>query len=99
MKDLEAALSRHRRAGKKRGKARGFWRALGMLGSIGWTVILPALLGAWLGDWLDERARASFSWKLSGLLGGLSLGCAAAWQRVHQQWLELAREEAESRGN
>ena len=33
-----------------------FWRGLGLVGSVGWMVVVPALLGAFLGRWIDRRA-------------------------------------------
>ncbi len=56
------------------------WFGLGLFGMIGWSVALPAVLGALLGLWLDRAHPGRFSWTLSLLLGGLTLGCIAAWQ-------------------
>jgi ATP synthase protein I len=64
-----------------------------MLGAIGWTVVLPALLGLALGAWLEQARNLTVSCKLPGLLAGLLFGCGAAWQRVRQEWLSLKREE------
>jgi ATP synthase protein I len=66
-------------------KRLGFWRALGVIGAVGWTVALPAVGGAELGRWLDGRlAMAPFSWTLCLLLLGLALGCVAAWKQVER---------------
>ena len=43
---------------------------LGMLGLIGWAVVVPTLLGAALGLWLDAHYPARHSWTLA--LGGIS---------------------------
>ena len=32
-----------------------FWQGLGLVGSVGWMVVLPAVLGAFLGRWIDRR--------------------------------------------
>ncbi len=41
---------------KARHKSRqGVWFGLGMMGLIGWSVVVPTLLGAALGIWLDNR--------------------------------------------
>ncbi|MEI2781044.1 MAG: AtpZ/AtpI family protein [Candidatus Competibacter sp.] len=60
----------------------GLWFGLGLVGMIGWSVALPAVLGALLGIWLDHAHPGRFSWTLSLLLAGLALGCIAAWQWV-----------------
>ena len=57
----------------------GVWFGLGMMGLIGWSVVVPTLLGAGLGMWLDTRHPASRSWTLALLVAGLVLGCINAW--------------------
>jgi ATP synthase protein I len=60
----------------------GVWFGLGMMGLIGWSVVMPTLLGAMLGLWLDERYPGGRSWTLALLMGGLALGCLNAWRWV-----------------
>jgi ATP synthase protein I len=62
-----------------------FWRGLGLVGSVGWMVVLPTLLGAFLGRWIDRRSGTGIFWTLSLLLVGLALGCISAWRHVHQE--------------
>ena len=50
------------------------WSGLGMLGMVGWSVAVPALLGAALGIWLDKNYPQSFSWTLTFLMLGLITG-------------------------
>jgi ATP synthase protein I len=57
----------------------GVWFGLGMLGLIGWSVVVPTLLGAALGIWLDQHHSGKHAWTLALLVGGLSLGCLNAW--------------------
>lgn len=57
----------------------GVWHGLGMMGLIGWSVVVPTLLGVALGLWLDKHHRATHSWTLALLVAGLSLGCLNAW--------------------
>jgi ATP synthase protein I len=65
--------------------APGVWSGLGMMGLIGWSVVMPTLLGAALGIWLDARHPANRSWTLALLVAGLVLGCLNAWRWVAQQ--------------
>lgn len=62
-----------------------FW--LGMFGMIGWSVVVPALLGTALGRWIDSRFSdgTTVSWTLTGLLGGVALGCANAWYWIKEE--------------
>lgn len=55
---------------------------LGMMGLIGWSVVIPMLLGAALGVWLDKHYPGKHSWTLSLLVAGLAIGCFNAWHWV-----------------
>ena len=39
----------------RRNPSQGVWFGLGMMGIIGWSVVVPTLLGAGLGLWLDKN--------------------------------------------
>lgn len=64
---------------KARRSRRGVWFGLGMMGLIGWSVVVPTLLGVALGFWLDRNYPGGCSWTLTLLLGGLIIGCIHAW--------------------
>jgi ATP synthase protein I len=56
------------------------WFGLGMIGLIGWSVVVPTLLGAALGLWLDKHyPNPQHPWTLALLVAGLMLGCFNAW--------------------
>jgi len=63
----------------------GVWFGLGMMGLIGWSVVVPTLLGAALGLWLDEHHPGTHSWTLALLVAGLVVGCWNAWHWVAQE--------------
>jgi ATP synthase protein I len=63
----------------------GVWFGLGMMGLIGWSVVVPTLLGAALGIWLDNRYPGSRSWTLALLVAGLAIGCLNAWHWVTKE--------------
>ena len=63
----------------------GIWLGLGMMGVIGWSVVIPTLLGAALGSWLDDHYAARHSWTLTLLIAGLILGCFNAWYWVDKE--------------
>lgn len=64
---------------KARQSTQGIWFGLGMMGLIGWSVVVPTLLGAALGVWLDKHYPGGRSWTLGLLVAGLALGCLNAW--------------------
>src|SRR5476649_2246851 len=70
---------------KARQSTQGVWFGLGMMGLIGWSVVVPTLLGAALGTWLDESHPGGHSWTLALLVAGLGMGCLNAWHWVAQE--------------
>lgn len=54
-----------RRIEAGRDPAPGIWFGLGMMGLIGWSVTVPALLGLALGMWLDQRYPSAHAWTLA----------------------------------
>ncbi len=79
----------------RRHVTRTVWFGLGMMGLIGWSVVVPTLLGAALGIWLDNRHPGSHSWTLMLLIIGLVIGCLNAWHWVDKEDKEM-REEQEN---
>lgn len=61
------------------------WTGIRMFGLVGWSVTIPALLGAALGIWLDKHYPGSHSWTLSLLLLGIATGCLNAWHWVQKE--------------
>lgn len=72
---------------------RGVWFGLGMMGIVGWTIVVPTLLGAALGVWIDKKYPESFSWTLTGLILGLLGGCLIAWKWVNKEHTEINQNE------
>ena len=70
---------------KARRSTQGVWFGLGMMGLIGWSVVVPTLLGAALGVWLDKAHPGKHPWTLALMVVGLAIGCVNAWYWVAQQ--------------
>jgi ATP synthase protein I len=73
----------------------GAWLGLGAMGLIGWSIVLPTLLGAALGLWLDKRYPGARSWTLALLIGGLVLGCFNAWRWLSREQKMIQRDHGE----
>lgn len=58
---------------------------LGMFGMVGWSVVIPTLLGLALGLWLDRKLPSNYSWTLMLLFVGLILGCCNAWYWIQKE--------------
>lgn len=65
------------------------WFGLGMMGIVGWTIVVPTLFGAGFGVWLDKKYPETFSWTLSGLIIGLFAGCLIAWRWLSKEHKEI----------
>jgi len=72
---------------------RTVWSGLGMMGLVGWSVVVPTLLGAALGVWLDKHYPATHSWMLTLLITGLSIGCVNAWHWIAKEDRAIRREQ------
>ena len=70
---------------KARKSTQGVWFGLGMMGLIGWSVVVPTLLGAALGIWLDKHHPGKHPWTLVLLVAGLAIGCLNAWHWVSKE--------------
>ena len=74
---------------KARKSTQGVWFGLGMMGLVGWSVVVPTLLGAALGIWLDNHHPGQVSWTLTLLVIGLVIGCFTAWLWVKSEYKEM----------
>jgi ATP synthase protein I len=79
----------------RRNPSQGVWFGLGMMGLIGWSVVVPTLLGAALGIWLDNHHQGSHSWTLMLLVIGLVIGCVNAWHWVGKEDKEMREDNDE----
>jgi ATP synthase protein I len=77
----------------RRNPTPGVWFGLGMMGLVGWSVVVPTLLGAALGLWLDTHHPGRHAWTLALLVAGLALGCLNAWHWVAKEDKAMRDEE------
>ncbi len=73
----------------RRRPTRSIWFGLSVSGVIGWSVTVPALLGAAFGVWIDSHYPSQYSWTLMLLLLGLLLGCLNAWRWVDSEYKKM----------
>ncbi len=66
------------------------------MGLIGWSVVIPTLLGAALGIWLDRHFPGSHSWTLALLVAGLVIGCFNAWRWVAKEGEAMEAEQEDN---
>ena len=90
----EVAAKAARKLKARRDPTQGVWFGLGMMGLVGWSVVVPTLLGAALGIWLDKHHPGRHAWTLALLVAGLAIGCLNAWHWVAKED-EAMREDAD----
>lgn len=74
----------------------GVWSGLGMMGLIGWSVVVPTLVGAALGIWLDNHFSGKHHWTLALLIAGLAIGCLNAWFWVDKEDQAMREEDEDT---
>lgn len=70
---------------KARRSTQGVWFGLGMMGLVGWSVVVPTLVGTACGVWIDNHHPGIHSWTLMLLIIGLAIGCLNAWHWVAKE--------------
>jgi ATP synthase protein I len=85
--EIRAKTDRKLRAQAKPKQNLGF--GLGMMGLVGWSVVVPTLLGTALGMWLDKNHPGPHPWTLALLVAGLAVGCLNAWHWISKEEQEM----------
>ena len=66
-------------------KGESFWRYLGLIGVVGWSVVLPMVVGLLAGRWIDRSYGTGYAWTVGLLLFGLVMGCVNAWRSITKE--------------
>jgi predicted F0F1-ATPase subunit len=70
------------RFARREPSGRMFWRSLSVIGTVGWSIALPAAGGAWLGHRVDLRLDTGVRFTLMLMVAGVMIGSAVAWRVV-----------------
>ncbi len=57
---------------------------LGQIGVLGWTVVIPILLGVVVGRWMDRKLETGIFFTAPFLLVGAAIGFWLAWRWMHR---------------
>ena len=93
IRKIEKKEKRKLRARDK--KYQAIWFGMGLFGVIGWSVMVPTLIGIAVGIWADRRWPGNISWTLTFLFVGIILGCLNAWYWVEKERKEIEEENKE----
>ena len=69
----------------KQERGESFWRYVGLIGTVGWSIVVPMVLCVFLGLWLDRKLDSGSKCTLGLLLFGLSMGCLSAWRSITRE--------------
>lgn len=69
------------------------WFGLGMMGMVGWSVMVPILISIVVGAWLETNVPVGFSWRLVAFAIGVVLGCLNAWYWVEKERKRFEKED------
>ena len=84
--DLRQAIQRDlQRHARREPGHHSFWRALSLLGTVGWPIVLLAAGGAVTGHWLDAQWHTGVQWALLLVTCGIILGCWIAWRVIRTE--------------
>ena len=89
----EVARKSARKLKARRHRHRGALSGFAFFGLIGWSVVLPTLLGTALGAWIDSHHESRFTWTLMLMVLGLVAGCWNAWRWIQAEHREIEREQ------
>lgn len=57
---------------------------LGQMGILGWTIVVPTLLGLVVGRWLDTQFSTGIMFATALLMLGAAFGLWSAWRWMHR---------------
>lgn len=77
----------------KKQAVRTVWSGFAVFGLIGWSVVIPTLVGVMSGLWLDSHYPSKHSWTLTLIVTGLFIGCMNAWRWISQENRNMHKED------
>jgi ATP synthase protein I len=57
----------------------------GQIGLLGWTMVVPTLIGLFVGRWLDRTFDTGVMFSAALLMVGAGFGFWSAWRWMHRQ--------------
>ena len=93
IKKIEKKEKRKLRARGKKNQA--VWFGMGLFGVIGWSVMIPTVIGIAFGIWADKKWPGQISWTLTLLFAGIIVGCLNAWYWVEKERKSIEEENKE----
>jgi len=67
---------------------RAFWRLVATTSSLGWSLVLPIVGGAFLGNYLDNAADHGFKWTVGLLFAGVAMSLYNLYHILYKETLD-----------
>ena len=81
-----SVLRQRRKRREKNQRDSTFWRSVGTMGTVGWSVSVPTVIGVLVGRWLDGRLEGSeHVFAVFFLLVGVIAGSVLAWRSIAER--------------
>ncbi|WP_259783078.1 AtpZ/AtpI family protein [Aestuariispira ectoiniformans] len=77
-------LRRKRRETWHKEGERSLWANLSMIGSFGWLIVVPTLLGVAAGRWLDRTFETGIFFSGALIFLGVTVGAYLVWKRINK---------------
>lgn len=74
---------RRERAAREGGRTLG--QNIAWMGTLGWLIVAPMLLGLFVGRWLDHALGTGVTFSSALCILGLALGAFLGWRKVAQR--------------
>jgi ATP synthase protein I len=84
LSDAVRIREERRRRWEREGE-RSLWKNLSMIGSLGWLVIVPTLIGTFVGRLIDRTFEQGIFWTATLIFLGVAFGSYLAWQKVKSE--------------
>jgi ATP synthase protein I len=56
---------------------------LGQIGILGWTIVVPTLIGVFVGRWIDRALGTGILFSAALIMAGAVIGLWSAWRWMH----------------
>jgi len=84
---LAQSVERHRQKRERwdRDGRHSLAQNLALVGSLGWSLVVPMLAGAFLGHFIDHRYQTGVFWSATSIFLGTAAGAYFVWERLRRQ--------------
>lgn len=81
----KVAQGKERRDRARREPVGALWRQVARVGTLGWMIVAPIVVGALLGRLLDRALGSGVTWALAFLTVGVAIGGYSLWRTLAEE--------------